>query len=125
MFENNSNYNIHSIASSRSYLYVYNTKNEYFSDPNVRRAVSMTIDKEGFVNTLMNGFGSVADLCFPESYEFGDSKLTGPEYNPEEAEKLLDELGWKKGSDGIRAKDGQKLSFTLQVGNRYRWRRLC
>ena len=31
--------------------------------------------------------------------------------------KLLDELGWKKGSDGIRAKDGQKLSFTLQVGN--------
>ena len=108
MFENNSNYNIHSIASSRSYLYVYNTKNEYFSDPNVRRAVSMTIDKEGFVNTLMNGFGSVADLCFPESYEFGDSKLTGPEYNPEEAKKLLADAGWTDtDGDGYVDKDGK------------------
>src|SRR5207237_7507027 len=33
------------------------------------------------------------------------------EYNPTEAKAILDKLGWKPGSDGIRVKDGQKLSF--------------
>ena len=53
----------------------FNTQSEEFSDVNVRKAVTMAINKEGFVNTLMNGFGEVAQLCYPASYEFGDSKV--------------------------------------------------
>ena len=39
-------------------------------------------------------------------------------YDPEAAKKLLDEAGWTVGADGIREKDGQKLSlrFTLPQG---------
>lgn len=33
------------------------------------------------------------------------------EYNPEKAEQLLDDAGWKVGSDGIREKDGERLSI--------------
>ena len=75
IFENNSNFEINSAATSRSYMFVFNTQSEEFSDVNVRKAVTMAINKEGFVNTLMNGFGEVAQLCYPASYEFGDSKV--------------------------------------------------
>ena len=83
IFENNSNFEINSAATSRSYMFVFNTQSEEFSDVNVRKAVTMAINKEGFVNTLMNGFGEVAQLCYPASYEFGDSKVKGPEYKQE------------------------------------------
>lgn len=36
---------------------------------------------------------------------------------PRPHQEKLESIGWKKGSDGIYEKDGQKLKFTLQVGN--------
>ncbi len=43
-------------------------------------------------------------------------------YDPRRAEQLLDEAGWRRGGDGIRAKDGQRLAFTLwtNAGNNVR-----
>lgn len=46
-------------------MFIFNTQSDEFSDVNVRKAVTMAINKEGFVNTLMNGFGEVAQLCYP------------------------------------------------------------
>ena len=90
LFENNSNFEINSAATSRSYMFVFNTQSDKFSDDaNVRKAVTMAINKEGFVNTLMNGFGEVAELCYPASYEFGDSKVNGPDYNQGRSKKIV------------------------------------
>lgn len=36
-------------------------------------------------------------------------------YDPEKAKQLLDEAGWKTGSDGVRAKDGVRLSFNMDT----------
>ena len=44
-------------------------------------------------------------------------KAETPVYDPKAAQEKLESIGWKKGSDGIYEKDGQKLKFTLQVGN--------
>ena len=108
IFENNSNFEINSAATSRSYMFIFNTQSDEFSDVNVRKAVTMAINKEGFVNTLMNGFGEVAQLCYPASYEFGDSKVKGPQYNQEEAKKLLADAGWSDtDGDGYLDKDGK------------------
>ncbi len=38
-----------------------------------------------------------------------------PEADIEGANKLLDDAGWAKGADGIRAKNGVKLSFLNQT----------
>ena len=43
------------------------------------------------------------------------SKNTNYEFNIAKANKLLDEAGWKPGSDGVREKDGKKLKFVYQT----------
>lgn len=43
------------------------------------------------------------------------SKNTSFAFDPAKANALLDEAGWKKGSDGIRAKDGKKLKLLFQT----------
>jgi peptide/nickel transport system substrate-binding protein len=43
------------------------------------------------------------------------SKNTQWEFNIEKANQLLEQAGWKRGSDGIRAKDGKKLKFVFQT----------
>ena len=48
----------------------------------------------------------------PEQFR---SKNTKYEFNVDKANELLDKAGWKKGSDGIRAKDGKKLKFVFQT----------
>src|SRR5262249_42203074 len=44
------------------------------------------------------------------------------EYNPEKAKQILEESGWRVGPDGIRAKNGMRLSFTnsTTAGNKLR-----
>src|SRR5262249_56345775 len=51
-------------------------------------------------------------LSDPERYR---SKNTKWEFNIEKANRLLEAGGWKRGPDGIRAKDGKKLSFVYQT----------
>ena len=51
--------------------------------------------------------------------DYGFDQLTDPNaYNPERAEKLLDEAGWKDtNGDGIRDKNGQPLKLDFVVYN--------
>lgn len=112
-FRNNRNFKIDSAATSRSYMFMFNTQDEALSEGNVRKAVSMAINKQGFVNTLMNGYGAVAQLCFPESYAFGDSKVQGPQYDTEQAKALLAQAGWADtDGDGYVDKNGKNLELS-------------
>jgi peptide/nickel transport system substrate-binding protein len=109
-----------------SYRWIgFNCKNELFTDPELRKALSMAVDMDSAVEAIFKNDAGVtlAKRAYgPISYErpggnearFKEACVT---YDPKKAEELLDSLGWTKGSDGIRAKDGKKLSFTLQVGN--------
>ena len=42
-------------------------------------------------------------------------KNTKWEFNVDKANQILDAAGWKRGADGIRAKDGKKLKFVFQT----------
>ena len=42
------------------------------------------------------------------------SKNTGMEFSVDKANPILDAAGWKRGSDGIRAKDGKRLKLLFQ-----------
>src|SRR5262249_25579772 len=43
------------------------------------------------------------------------SKNTRWEFNVDKANQLLDAAGWKRGADGIRAKDGKRLKMLYQT----------
>jgi peptide/nickel transport system substrate-binding protein len=49
----------------------------------------------------------------PVSWAYDASGLNMYDYDPGKAEQLLQDEGWAKGDDGIYAKDGQKLAFSL------------
>jgi len=86
-----------------------------FQDVKVRQALLYTIDRETIVKKIFNDLSTVAVGTEPVlSWAYAPDKIAIKyEYNPKKAEQLLDEAGWKKGSDGIRARDGKRLSFSM------------
>ena len=81
-------------------------------DVKVRQALLYGTDQQAIVNTIFRGLSPVAygpwgtsSLGFAE-----DLKSLYP-FDPAKAKALLEEAGWTPGSDGIRVKDGQRLSL--------------
>lgn len=75
------------------------------TDPAVRKAIAMGIDKEGFVENLLEGNGYPANGTFPAGSDFGGDKVTTETYDAEGAKKVLEEAGWTDtDGDGIREK---------------------
>ena len=110
LFEND-NYTFTSIQTSRSFYCQMNYTSAVIQDPAVRKAIAMGIDKEGFVNTLLNGYGYVGTGAFPDTVAFGGAALKTESYDPEGAMAVLEEAGWvDSDGDGYREKDGQKLT---------------
>jgi peptide/nickel transport system substrate-binding protein len=90
------------------------TKHPLFSDPAVRQAISLLIDRNAIEKFIYGRTGS-ATANFLNSPERVRSKNTKFEFNIEKANQILEAAGWKKGSDGIRAKDGKSLKFVYQT----------
>ena len=110
LFENDS-YHIADCFTSRVFFGQANYASPVMKDAAVRQALAMGIDKDGFVQTLLNGRGVPAKGPFPATLKYGDDTVTADPYDPEGAKKLLEKAGWKDADgDGIREKDGQKLT---------------
>ena len=90
------------------------TKHPTLSDPAVREALSMLVDKAS-VEKFIYGRTGNATANFVNNPEKFRSKTTKYEFNVDKAADLLEKAGWKKGSDGIREKGGKKLKFVFQT----------
>lgn len=90
------------------------TKHPAFSDPAVRQAMMLLVDRKS-VEEHIYGRTGVATANFLNNPERFRSKATKFEFNIDKANKLLDDAGWKRGSDGIREKGGVKLKFVYQT----------
>jgi peptide/nickel transport system substrate-binding protein len=84
-----------------------------FGDPAVRRALFHAIDRRAIVDQLMEGSVMLADSPINPISPYHYPDFVQPEYDPELAKSLLDELGWGIGRDGVRQKDGQRFSFSM------------
>jgi peptide/nickel transport system substrate-binding protein len=83
-------------------------------DSKVRQALSLAIDKTVLADKLLYGRAEVATSAIPLGWA-ADDTIPASSYDPEAANTLLDEAGWVMGSDGIRSKDGQKLSINIMT----------
>jgi glutathione transport system substrate-binding protein len=85
------------------------------SDPVIRRAVNMAVDRAPIAHAVFFGAGEPANaLLNPKTTDFDPATVKlQPGLDPDAARKMLDEAGWKLGGDGIRVKDGVKASFTV------------
>ena len=111
-FEND-NFQFSSIDTSRAFFASMNMTSPVIQDPAVRKAIAMGINKEGFVSTLLEGHGQPGNGAFPDGFStFGGENVKTETYDPEGAAKVLEEAGWKDtDGDGIREKDGKKLTI--------------
>lgn len=87
------------------------------ADPAIRKATALAIDREAVVREVWEGAAEPGVTFIPPTV-LGDyaSKISGPSYDLAKARQILDEAGWKPGPDGIRTKDGRRLTLTLVVG---------
>ncbi len=90
------------------------TKHPVLIDPAVRQALNVLVDR-GSVQEEIYGRTGVATANFINAPSRFVSKNTKWEFNVDKANQILDAAGWKRGADGIRAKDGKKLKFVYQT----------
>jgi peptide/nickel transport system substrate-binding protein len=90
------------------------TKHPLLSDPAVRQALNVLVDR-GSVQEEIYGRTGVATANFINAPSRFVSKNNKWEFSVEKANQILDAAGWKRGADGIRAKDGKKLKFVYQT----------
>jgi len=90
------------------------TKHPTLSDPAVRQAISLLVDKDS-VEKHIYGRTGPATANFVNNPQRFVSKTTKYEFSVDKANEVLEKAGWKKGADGIREKDGKKLKFVYQT----------
>lgn len=96
---------VKSFAVGYQYFGFLNTDRPALSDPLVRQAVDLAIDREQLVAAI--NAGQPATGAFAPYFPFAP-KEPRP-FDLEKAAALLEEAGWTAGADGMRAKDGQPL----------------
>ncbi len=90
------------------------TKHPFLTDPAVRQAFTLLVDRSS-VQEQIYGRTGVATANFLNAPERFNSKNNRFEFNVDKANQILEAAGWKKGSDGIRAKDGVRLKVVYQT----------
>src|SRR5882762_5440318 len=90
------------------------TRHPLFSDPAVRQAINLLIDRAS-IEKFIYGRTASATANFLNAPERVRSKNTKLEFNIEKANAILEAAGWKKRADGVRAKDGKSLKFVYQT----------
>ena len=90
---------------------VFNTHRPPFDDPRVRHAIDLAIDRKRILSAALAGYGTPAAGPVPP-----DNPLAleaNPEQDSSRADSLLDASGWRRGSNGFRARDGKPFAVQL------------
>ena len=93
-----------------------NLTHSILKDQGVRQALSYGLNKQEIVDSLFEGKATIAyHLISPQDplYTMDPTTINKYESDKKKARKILDDIGWKVGSDSFRYKEGQKLRFTL------------
>lgn len=96
-----------------------NCKDPKYQDAKVRQALTIGLNRKQIVQTVYKQYAKVVnEPDMPGNWTYNND-VNKNEFNTEKANKLLDEAGWKKGSDGIREKDGKKfvITYTASMPN--------
>ncbi|KVK40031.1 peptide ABC transporter substrate-binding protein [Agrobacterium deltaense] len=90
-----------------------NTKLQPYDDVKVRQALQAGINRQEIIDTVYTQDWKLATSFIQSNVPGATDHSDLLAYNPDKAEKLLDEAGWVKGADGVRVKDGKPLELTI------------
>lgn len=102
----------------------WNSKKALFAEPEVRRALTLAIDRQAIVDiTYGSRFGRVAFSPVVSHSWAANRDLKPLPYDPQQAREILARHGWAdRDGDGVLDKDGKPLAFDLatNTGNQQR-----
>jgi len=102
---------LHSMRIPHYYVAYFNqNKSKPLADERVREALSVACDHEKLLSEILSGRGLAMRVPF---LSMAGSEDMSEEMRIEEAKRILDEVGWMPGEDGVREKDGVRLEFDL------------
>lgn len=91
----------------------FNTQDPVVADKKVRQALTYGLDRQAFLDLYFKGLAINVDAPISKAHWTYDNnlenKLTKYNFDPVKAAQMLDEAGWKMGTDGYRYKNGQKM----------------
>ncbi|WP_417310691.1 ABC transporter substrate-binding protein [Devosia sp.] len=103
-----------------------NTQLEPYSDPNIRKAISLAVNRD-LINEILYEGAEIATIypfpLYPNLQAFADTpevKALQAEYepgkfDPEESARLMEEAGWTMNGAGLWEKDGETFDATIQA----------
>lgn len=117
-FEGNDNLQVIEMTSASIHQLTLPATNPVLADARVRRALSMAIDRQAMVDSILGGAGGPAYGPFIEGH-WAYNPDVEVAYDPGAARALLEEAGWTdEDGDGFVEQDGERLAFTLMyLGN--------
>lgn len=101
----------------------WNGREPLFQEPELRRALTMAVDRDELIAAARNGLGHVANGPLGPWHPAHDPALAPLPFSPDSASAILTALGWTDGDgDGVRDRNGEPLSFELLAPSRDMYR---
>jgi peptide/nickel transport system substrate-binding protein len=101
-------------------------KNRELLDPQVKKALSMCVDRDKIIDVVFSGYAEKVENLVGDVATYANTDLGPLEYNCDAGNQMLDQLGYKKGADGIRvapatsgqsAQPAHKMQYEIIVPN--------
>ncbi len=90
------------------------TAHPFLTDPAVRQALNVLVDRAAVHEELYGRLGQATANYLNGPPRFRSKNMRW-EFNVAKANQVLDAAGWKRGADGVRAKDGRRLKMLYQT----------
>lgn len=87
----------------------FNTAHTPLDDVRVRRAIAMSIDRDAISRKITLGLYPVTDMLQPRFSWAFDPSVRQPSYDVARGDQLFDAAGWRRGTDGLRRRNGTVL----------------
>jgi len=104
-----------SALSQLTALFFNQKSNGALKTKEVRQALALAIDRQSIIDQVLKGYGRLIDGPILPGYLGYNPGLKRYPYDLAQAEKLLDDNGWKRNDQGIRQKGSQQLTMTLST----------
>jgi peptide/nickel transport system substrate-binding protein len=117
--ESNDDLVVSKVDSTDTKNFIFNSnpnkpENTELLDPQVREAFEYAINREEIADVVWRGDATpVASIVAPQTGTWMNPNIKPLPYDPDEGNRILDELGYTKGSDGIRTANGHKMEYEV------------
>lgn len=105
-----------SVLRQPGYLYGhldFNTQHPTLRDPIVRAALRYALDRKTIHEKIGHGVGILQEVTTPVNAPYVVTSIPLVPFDIARANQMLDQDGWTRGADGVRQKNGVRLSLSF------------